>query len=573
MNPLAPRARLLYLGLGFTIYVLAGPGILLPEGSPLGALGLIPWALSASRPGPWKKRIEWIAGACALTAQVTWMGIVFWFAILWLFIGYGCWSVWGGWVMKRLSARLPLALSTPLAWIGCESLLAWTPPPIGLSWLRLGHYWNDWPGLAGSGRVWGVVGLGFVLAALAGLIADFLAGTRWRGSRASWLSGLIPAALAVVLALVVRPPETELGPRLMLVQPAFEQARKQGGGRPEELFLESAMLTKEGLDGLRAKGERAPDLVCWGETMFPFPGAVPGLMDRIGEMNIDPWFPFATADARQRRAFLERLERDQADAMMYLFGGEYAPGRFAPALLDPETHFLSGVEVLIEREGRLRRTNSVMLWGSGGVRLGRAEKRHLAPGGETMVGLEKLQWVRDIIYEVAGYVPDLAAAEELSVLELPGASGRTWRLGATACFDNAFTDVYAEPLRNGPLDFHLVVSNEAWYEDAQELDQMVAFSRMHALCTARSFVRCANSGVSAAFDPRGEELARLVIDGRDREVRGTLMVDVPVPVAGDAATRTPFVWLEPWLKPLAALLPLVLIALQSRRRRLHETEA
>ena len=65
--------------------------MLLPGGTPLGALGLAFWALAASRPGPKKKRIEWLMGGAALVAQTAWMGIVFWFSILWLFVGFGCW--------------------------------------------------------------------------------------------------------------------------------------------------------------------------------------------------------------------------------------------------------------------------------------------------------------------------------------------------------------------------------------------------------------------------------------------------------------------------------------------------
>jgi len=553
--PLSPLRRLALLALGYAIYVLAGPGVLLPEGSPLGALGLVFWALAASRPGPGRKRVEWLAGACAFTLQTTWMGIVFWFAIPWLFVGWGCWAVYVGGLVRRLGRRLPLSLATPIAWAGFEGLLVWVPPPLGLSWLRLGHYLSDWPALAGSGRVWGVAGLGYLLAALAGFLADLWVarqeGRRWPG-RASWLGVGLPVVLAAGFALAVPPPATEAGPRLLLVQPAFEQARKQSAGTSNELFRDSFELTRRGLAELAAAGEAAPDLVCWGETMVPWAIAEPGLAGRIGELTVDPWHGLADVPLPERAAALRRLDGDEAMILRVLFDPEQG--------LEPSTRFLSGIVTYVGREGRLRRTNSVVLWDAQGARLGRVEKTHLAPGGETMVGLEAFGWVRDLIYEVANYVPDFAAGEPGGVLELPRAGGSPWRLGATVCFDNAYEDVYAAPLRAGPVDFHLVVSNEAWYEDAQELDQMIAFSRLHALCTARAFVRSTNSGVSAVFGPRGEELARLVVGGRDREVPGTLAVRVPVPSSGSAAERTPYVWLQPWLAPALALLPWLILA-------------
>ncbi|MFT7667395.1 MAG: apolipoprotein N-acyltransferase [Planctomycetota bacterium] len=562
-----------YLALAYAIYVLAGPGMLIPEGSPLGALALIPWALSASRPGPYKKRIEWLCGGIAFTSQVAWMGIVFWFSILWLFIGFGCWAVWGGWLMKHLARVLPLTIATPLAWVGFESFLAWTPPPIGLSWLRLGHYLCDWPVLAGSGRVWGVVGLGFLLATIAGFGAELYLSKTAREpvkvARGSWIALASVLAFALLSSFIVRPPGSKPGPRLLLIQPNIAQARlMQRTLTREDLFMESLDLTREGLEELAARGERAPDLVCWSETILPYPVAGENLKAESAALEIAPWLSFPDGTARERLQAIGLLERNEAGTLRSIYGGDLGFGRSIPFVLDKDTAFFSGVQTFISREGRMRRTNSAILWGSDGKRLGSASKRHLAPGGETMVGLERWQWVRDIIWEVAGYVPDLAPALELETLALPGVDGQSWNFGATVCFDNGFTDVYAEPLRKGPLDFHLIVSNEAWYLASQEFDQMVAFTRMMALCTARSASRCSNSGISAGFGMQGEELARIVVDGRDREVRGTLVVDVPVPEAGAAAPRTPFIWLEPWLKPFAALLPLLLIVFFRRKSRL-----
>lgn len=560
-EPLAPLARLAYLFGGFALLAAGGPGWLTQDGTPLAALGLVPWALAASRPGRFKKRIEWLAGGSLFVAQTNWMGIVFWFAVPWDFVGAGFYGIFAGWLCLRLARRWPLALAAPLAWIGSESLLTWTFPPIGLSWLRLGHDFGGAMGLAGSGRVWGVVGLGFVAAALAGLVAD-LVRSRGRAPRASWVSGLTPVALALVLAIAVPAPETVPGPRLLLVQPAFEQARKQSTGSREELFGESLELTRVALEELAAEGEAPPDLVCWGETMLPFPIAEPGLDAEIQELVIDPWHPFSGATGPQLAGLMRRLDGWEGWVHDGFFGGAGGRRLRGERLLDARTSFLSGVEMYVAREGRLRRTNSVVLWRDG-ERMAVGRKRHLAPGGETMVGLERFGWVRDLIYDVAGYVPDFLPAERTEVLPLAGPE-RTWGIATSICFDNSFTDVFAGPLRREPVDLHLVVTNEAWYRDSQELDQMVAFSKLAALCTGRAVVRCANSGVSGAFGADGRELARLVVDGRDREVRGTLVVDAPVPA--DASATTPYVWLEPWLKPLAILAPLLLLALGRRRR-------
>jgi apolipoprotein N-acyltransferase len=176
-----------------------------------------------------------------------------------------------------------------------------------------------------------------------------------------------------------------------------------------------------------------------------------------------------------------------------------------------------------------------------------------------MCGAERIGFVRAAVESVAGYVPDLLAFERTKVLDLRTRDGRTYRFGASVCFDNTYDDPYTAPLREGDLDFHLVCSNEAWYEKSFEYDQMVAFSRLLALATGRSIVRATNAGVSIVLDPAGKEVARLTSPGGDdRMVAGALAAVVPVPAEGAEHLRTPFVrfekaWLGLWL-----LLPFLL---------------
>jgi len=569
LPPLPPLRRFGVLALGYAIYVACSPGVLLASGTPLGALGVVLWGFAASRPGPRAFRTEWLAGTLGFGALIWWMGYVFLPIVPFVMAGYGVYAAYGGALLRRLGARLPLTVAVPLAWVGFESLLAWVPPPAGLSWLRLGHFLNDLPELAGSGRVWGVTGLSFALAALAGLVAEGLA-RRARGEspvpRAAALAvGVGPALLALVLASLVPAPEAWAGPRLLLVQPAVEQARKQYN-TPEKIFAASFSLTRDALTELEAKGEELPDLVCWGETMLGYKLTAPGLVEAAtGGLEVDPWHWLAGLEPDELAKRLGRLGRDESGVVLpALYGGHvdltdrrYPSGIDLPRLLPEGTSFLSGVDVLVADDGRLRRSNELLLWNSKGERVGTAGKVHLAPGGETMVGLERFAFVRKVIHSLASYVPDLLAAEGTGVLELEGRSGERWRFGATICFDNAFLDVYTAPLREGPLDFHLVASNEAWYERSHELDQMVAFSRMIALCTGRSVVRATNGGVSLLVGPDGVERERLVEGGQDRMVRGTLAVRVPVPAPGERDATTPFVHLQPWLLPLGALLPLL----------------
>jgi apolipoprotein N-acyltransferase len=551
---LAPLARVLGLALGYALLALGGPGVLGTEPrAMLVVLGLGLWAHCAARPGRGAFWIEW-ALAAAWTAQVfSWVTYVFGPALIAVAIGLSWPYALAGIALRRLAPRHALALAAPLAWTAAESIKVLLPMPFGVSWLQVGHCLVDAPWIPGSARVWGALGLSFAAtAAGAGLAAlafsNVIALERWK-RELGW--GFAPFALAAVLAAATAPPPEERGPRLLLVQPGFAQERKQFHDDPLALYEELRQLSFEGLRDPRV-AERPVDLVCWGETMLFLMLVDDGLEQAVAAGARAPQWaaPVGELELEDLRLY-ERLQ------VAHLLYGQPFPKAKAPSAQLPRgTSFLSGVEALIEREGELRRSNSVALWDAQGVRGPLAHKLRLVPGAESMYGLERFAAVRSAILEVAGYVPDFAAGARMGVLEL-ATPARTYRASASVCFDNGFPDLYAEPMAGEGIDFHLVVSNEAWYRSSHEADQMLAFSRMIALQSARSVVRCTNSGVSVLIGPDGRERARLRdASGRDREVRGTLLVDVPVPPAERRAEPTLHArsarW-APWIALAAAL--------------------
>jgi len=369
-----------------------------------------------------------------------------------------------------------------------------------------------------------------------------------------------PVLLGLLLTFLERPPPFVDGPRLLLVQPAIPQARKMQGRDPAELFAELVELTRTGLAEARRGGGGAPDLVCWSETMLPAFVADPDLPEaaergaRFPPWRRVDWGPDSfRAVLAQQRAWVDRT----------LLGA----GRRAGVV--PEgTAFLAGAEYLTAVDGVVRRLNAVLLWPGPGEPRGPVGKLYLVPGAETMLGLERIAAVREVIGEIAGYLPDLHADPSAPrTLELPGRAGRSWRFSVAVCFDNAFDAPFTRPLREGPVDFHLVVSNEAWFRNSLELDQMVAFSRLEAIATHRTVVRATNSGVSTVLAPDGRELTRLRVGGRDREVSGTLDVVVPVPASPGQAGGTLFVRWERCWAGLWILAPVLLLGVAARPRR------
>jgi apolipoprotein N-acyltransferase len=546
------------VGTTWLLLLLATPGFVHPDGFLTLALpALAVWAAFASRPGPKAFWVEWLAGAIGLSAQVYWNVEVLWITLLAVAIVPGAYMAFAGVVLRRLARHLPLAIAAPVAWIGLETLNGLVEPPFGFLWMRFGHHAHDHGFLLGAMRVVGVGGVGFALASLCGLAAD-----AWRARGAGRRLARLPvaftaAALGVcaIASLATAPPATTIGPRVVLVQPAFAAVRKQRSADRVQMLEELFQLTRAGL-AQAEKGGRPADFVAWGETVFPYTLAEPTLAEafRRGVTDV-PW-------ARQPLQLehvegLRERERVLIGRVLFGVGGK-------SRLIPPGTLFVTGAEEYVERDGLARRANSIFVFGEGGARVGSGSKIHLVPGGETLAGLERFAWVRDTAFELANYMPDFVADERTGVVTLPLRDGRSVRVGLSVCFDNTYDGPYTEPLRRGPLDFHLIASNEAWYVETWEFDQMLAFSRCIAAATGRSMVRATNSGISIVIGPDGRDVARLADStGKDRNVAGVLVADVPIPIGDPGPTI--YVRIEPWLRGLWAVLPAVLLLALRRR--------
>lgn len=576
-EPLGPRARLVRLAGAWLLLFLGSPGVVdLPDrgvvGGALAIGGIALWAAAASRPGRRAFLVEWLAAGAGCAALMWWCAYVWGPSLLFIGVGQGAWLALGGAVLRRVARVLPLAWAAPVAWIGAETLRGWVPLPLSLGWLHLGHWAADWPLVVESARVWGVAGVGFAVAAWGGAVAAAHEARR----ALPLLHGATPSVVALVLALAVGPPQTVEGPRLLLVQPAIPQARKQKLDRAETLE-EMIELTRRAVRAEVARGA-TPDLVCWGETMLLFGLVSDAVRADVENLEGDAYAGFVVD--RELVESLDQFERGWIGAVLF---GKRVPGlrTFEPVL--PEgASFLSGAEVLSAVDGHVRRRNAVVIWDAQGERGPDAAKVRLVPGAESMYGLERIDAVRAFTDSVAGYVPDLAADEAVGVLPLETADGRAFRIAATVCFDNAFPELYTGPLRRGAVDFHLVVSNEAWYLESIEFDQMVAFSKLAAASSGRAVVRATNSGVSLVVGPDGAERARLRVDstgravrqgGRDRSVAGWLGVTVPVPAAGPDAPATPYVRFETLWRALFVVLAAALAAAGAARGRRSASHA
>jgi apolipoprotein N-acyltransferase len=584
---LAHRARLLGALVAWGMLAAASPGVLTRDGLPvLAVLGVAVWGYAEARPcagKEWKGFLAHVLGAApGGAATMLWIRFVYPPPLLYVGLGMGCYSALGGVLLRRILAAFPgraggpplaplAPLAIGLAWTAQDVLRAVVPMPFGAEWLRFGHYAHAWLPLAASARVWGVSGLGFALASLAGCLAwarhvRFLDVGRRMGALVPGLSsGMAPALLGLAFGAATSAPATVPGPRVLVVQPGFEQRRKQYG-EPIENFAALGRLTRDALAAERAAGRPEPDLVAWGESMLYVPLFEVEVRALAAETG--PGYEARSVPIRADLEWMSRMEDREVRGKLFGLGPSARPG--AVPILPAGTSFLAGAEVFVAHDGEIRRTNAAVLYDAAARRSRSAGKRFLVPGAETMYGLVRVPAIRAFIEEVSGYVPDLLAAGETGVLPLVARDGRRYAIATTVCFDNSHLAAYTDPVAAGEVDLHLVVSNEAWYKRSFEAEQMVAFTRVAALASGRAIVRATNSGISLAMGADGRELARITAagpGGRDKMVAGHLAVDVPVPAPG-ARSAPPIARLRAPLDAawLALALALALLGIARGRR-------
>ena len=99
------------------------------------------------------------------------------------------------------------------------------------------------------------------------------------------------------------------------------------------------------------------------------------------------------------------------------------------------------------------------------------------------------------------------------------------------CYEAAFPqDLRAAPIR---ADWILQVTNDGWFGNLSGPWQHLAQSRLCAIEQGLPLMRVANTGITAAIDPRGR-----IIDSLPMNSVGWLDVDVPAPLPATLYSRT-----------------------------------
>lgn len=97
---------------------------------------------------------------------------------------------------------------------------------------------------------------------------------------------------------------------------------------------------------------------------------------------------------------------------------------------------------------------------------------------------------------------DFVAGQEVGVMRIPAADGKTIIAGLGICFEVAIDDVLRDTVNSG-ANLLVIQTNNAMFDLSAESAQQLAISRMRAIEFGRSVVHSSNVGISALITPDG----------------------------------------------------------------------
>jgi apolipoprotein N-acyltransferase len=362
-----------------------------------------------------------------------------------------CWAGVGvsAWALLRppMTAGRCLAalVVVPSFWLLVEWIRSWQA--LGGPWALLGASQWQHPAMLALASVGGVWLVSFALvAANTGLVIVITAPRA--ALRALGAAAAAVAAGAGPVAFALTPPVQPAGQvTVALVQPGFY-------AHPSPLGTASQALTA-GLGTLHpGLGTLHPDLIVWGESSIGY-------------------------DLRFHQELLDRLRRLSAT-------------EGAPVLVNQDSYTPEGkskVAVLID---------------AGGI-VATYTKTRLVPFGEYIPFRQQLGWLTRISKAApSNMIPGDGA--RVMTATLPG--GRPLRLGVLICFEAAFPDMSRAATVHG-AQVIVYQTSDSTFQGSWAPAQHASLVAVRAAETGRPAVQAALTGVTAAFDAQGRQLAWL----------------------------------------------------------------
>jgi apolipoprotein N-acyltransferase len=396
------------------------------------------------------------------------------------------------------------AITAPFLWAGSEYLraIAFT----GFPWDLLGYSQVDRPLLIQITDVTGVYGVSFLVVLVNGALWELLRSIA--GSRGVPWKLFSSAVLAVILT----------------VSYGWVRLNDFAEFRPERRSFRIGILQGNIAQEIKWNAESRE------YTLSTYENLGQKVVDQGAELLIWP-----------------------ETAVPYLFGpqdfGWKGPGQVSQKLGVP---MLVGAPSNKIVGGASRYYNSAFLLDGFSLRY-RYDKMHLVPFGEYMPLSRILPLGPGIASREADYSPGTA----MTVMYVNGCPP----FSVLICYEAIFPDLARMALKNGARMI-INITNDGWFGKSAAPYQHLRMAQVRSVENRVWLLRCANTGVSAAFDPAGRMVARILLNQQ-----GAFVVRVPESApAGSFYSRTGDVFVWGCLAVILLLAASSIDSLRNRRR-------
>jgi apolipoprotein N-acyltransferase len=413
----------------------------------------------------------WWLGAGYLIAALYWMAPEIGPAVLLVGAVVGVlWVPFGvaAWKLLRPPLSWPRALAglvvVPSCWLLTEWLRSWQA--LGGPWAVFGVSQWQHPAvlaLAAVGGVW-LVSFALVLANVAIVLAigSLPRTSAWLRPGLTIPAGMVPRPGLAVLGVATAAATIGAGPLAFALTPASPAVRQATIAMVQPGIVSNAVQRVDASERLTAELSRSgelsgvkPDLIVWGESSTA--------VDLTRQEN------------RAQLAEMEALSRED------------------------------GADLLVSQDatppGKGHEKWSVLV-GPSGIK-GIYIKTRLVPFGEYIPFRQQLGWLTKISRAAAS---NMSPGTGAHLLQATDRAGRPLPIGVLICFESAFPDMSRV---DTDLGAQVIVYQSATstFQGTWGPDQHASLAAVRAAETGRPAVQAALTGVTAAFDARGRQLA------------------------------------------------------------------
>lgn len=405
------------------------------------------------------------AGYFFFCAAFHWLGHIAWF-IPFLFGLYNVlyfllFVLFNSWFKGKVFSRAAL-------WTVLEFVRG-SIPVAGLPWFLLGYTQHSFLPFVQAADLLGTYFLTFVIALVNSAVAESLIEKKILKKQALAV-GFLLLVMLVYGGLRIATFQMSRGPVVLLIQPNIPQEVKNASYLdPYPIYEKHVKLTEEAL-----KKNVQTSLVVWPESGFMFPIYVKGKSVQEG--------------------YEKRLLENPSKNM--------------------RRNFLIGAMTI--RQDKMYNSTILVDHEFGATSF--YDKINLVPFGEYVPFVEIFPFLGDIVKGSSdlSHIPSFASGNEITPMFM-----NSQKFGSLVCFEGISPWIVSRFALSG-AGFIVNISNDGWFKNSSELDQILNIIKLRAIESRVSMIRGTNTGISCFVSPLGTVEAK--IDGK--QVEGYLAREV-----------------------------------------------